>query len=141
MATPHSITTPRALARARQATDETSALRRAMERAVERLLNALDALDGDVDLEPALGSPEVGSVYNRRLAGTLDQRRWSIGDPEAAAAEREDVSEDEGAACEDEGGQDDREPDGPASCLHYASDGAGGDDQRRLLSISLTSAL
>ena len=107
------------------------ALRSRMERAVERLLDALDALDGDADMEPAIGSPEVGSVYNRRLAGTLDQRRWSVGDLAAAADEREDVSEDEGGACEDEGSFDDREWDLESLC-NWQDEG----DQTRLRTLA-----
>jgi len=34
-------------------------LRRRIEAAVERLLAALDAMDGDPDAEPSLGAPEV----------------------------------------------------------------------------------
>lgn len=86
-----------------------AALRRRMEKAVESLLAALDIMDGDADLEPALGSPEVGYGRRRRTAGTLDQRRWAAGDLAAAADEREDVSEDEGGACEDEGSFDEKE--------------------------------
>jgi hypothetical protein len=82
-----------------------------MERAVDALLAAMDAMDGDADLEPSLGSPEVGYGRRRRTAGTLDQRRWIAGNVAAAADEREDVSEDEGGASEDEGSYDEKEPD------------------------------
>ena len=120
MATPsHSTPAPRA--------KETAALRRRMERAVEALLAALDAMDGDPDLEPALGSPEVGHGRRRRTAGTLDQRRWSSGDLAAAADEREDVSEDEGGACEGEGDYDEKEPDLDHMC-NWQDEG----DQTRL---------
>ncbi len=82
-----------------------------MESALDRLLAAvdgvladLDALDGDGDLEPALGAPENpcmrfnpsifrdGQLIGWRPPG--DQRVWSEG---GNVDEREDVSEDEGA--------------------------------------------
>jgi hypothetical protein len=72
------------------------------EHVIQRLLDAAERLmwelakdEPDADLEPSLGS----------LAG--DQRRWAAG----ALDEREEVCEDEGAQCEDEGGEHDgREP-------------------------------
>lgn len=109
----------------------TAALRRRMEKAVEALLAAMDAMDGDADLEPALGSPEVGYGRRRRTAGTLDQRRWSIGDLAAAAGEREAVSEDEGGACEDEGSFDEKEPDLDHLC-NWQDEG----DQTRLQTLA-----
>lgn len=71
----------------------------------------LDALDGDADMEPSLGAPEVrvkcselfgpSGFFRTRLVGeTVDQRLWSEG---GDADEREAVSEDEGAQCDDEG--------------------------------------
>lgn len=101
-------------------------VRRRMEKAVEALLEALDAMDGDPDFEPALGSPEVGPGRRRRTAGTLDQRLWSIGDPSAAAAEREDVSEDEGGQVDAEQDDADSEPwlgatEGPTGSARWIS--------------------
>jgi hypothetical protein len=68
------------------------------EHVIQRLLDAAERLmwelaedEPDADLEPSLGS----------LAG--DQRRWAVG----ALDEREEVCEDEGAQCEDEGGEHD----------------------------------
>ena len=71
-----------------------------MERAVERLLAAMDAMDGDPDFEPMLGAGESGCWPS-------DQRRWIQG---GDTDEREAVSEDEGAQCEGEGDHDEREP-------------------------------
>ena len=59
-------------------------LRHRMERAVEKLLAALDALDGDPDLEPSL----AGGYW----AATSD-----------GGDDREMECEDEGAQCDDEG--------------------------------------
>ena len=50
-------------------------LRQRVEAAVERLIAALDAMDGDPDLEPSLGA--VGSSF---LAERADQRLWANGD-------------------------------------------------------------
>lgn len=76
-------------------------LRKRMERAVERMIAALDALDADAedleggDLEPSLGAPEQGRCYP-------DQSRWACsGD----TGERE--AEDE------HGGDVNDEPQGP----------------------------
>jgi hypothetical protein len=55
-----------------------------MERAVEKLLTALDAMDGDPDLEPSL----AGDYW----AATRD-----------GGDDREMECEDEGAQCDDEG--------------------------------------
>lgn len=74
-------------------------LRRQLEAAAERLADLLtatvaelDALDGDADLEPSTGAPED---HNRRA-----RRVWAEG---GDTDEREEASEDEGGACEDEG--------------------------------------
>lgn len=79
--------------------------RKLLEAALERLLAAvehviadLDALDGDPDLEPSLGS--------RILAPYESQARWSMG----ARDDREWDCEDEGAQCDDEGANHDAEP-------------------------------
>ncbi len=96
------------------------ACRSDLERLIEAAIAALDALDGDPDLEPAMGAPEPkrphGGEVGRLMADRanhmehtsaelqrlplLDQRHWAEG---AALDETEDVSEDEGAQCEDEG--------------------------------------
>lgn len=65
-------------------------LRAKCERAVDRLLAVLDAIDGDADLEPSLGSSEPGSPYS--FSG-LDQRHIA-----------------EGATDDREGPDDDLEP-------------------------------
>jgi hypothetical protein len=49
-----------------------------------------------------------------------DQRRWSQA-YDAADSEREDVSEDEGGACEDEGIPDDCEPE-TGECCNWGDD-------------------
>jgi hypothetical protein len=76
---------------------------------------------GQDDREPSLGS-----------TNPLDQREWAAGNPHAAL-DGEVESEDEGAACEDEGAQDDREPDEGHSVPDYADDGH---DQTRLANVS-----
>jgi hypothetical protein len=86
----------------------TPAFRVKLERAVERLLAKLDALDGDADLEdtgdaePSLGAPE-------RL-GRYAQDHWAA----SGTDDREEVCEDEGAQCDDEGCDPDREDGGDA---------------------------
>lgn len=98
------------------------ALRQRLEAAIAQALDVLDALDGDPDLEdgaddePVLSVPEVGGGYSWRARGQPvfvprldDAKRWAEGND---VGEREDVSEDEGGACEDEGADTgDREPD------------------------------
>lgn len=99
-----SLSTPaRALHRAPTARQRRQVLESALDRlldAVEAALADLDALDGDPDVEPTLGSPIPYA--------SVSQVHWAAGGDQD---EREDVSEDEGGACEDEGGQDEREPD------------------------------
>ena len=88
-----------------------------MERTIERLLAAVDALlaqldqeDGDADLEPALGS-------NGGMSASHNQTYWAGGSVD-----------DHEEACEDEGAQDEREPD-PSDCVpNYHPE-----DQRRVL--------
>lgn len=82
-------------------TTSQSPLRRRMERAVERLLAAMDAMDGDPDFEPSLGS--LGSSI-----ALQSQTSWAFGGDQG---EREAVCEDEGAQCEDEGHDSDTEQD------------------------------
>lgn len=74
-------------------------LRAAAEARVEQLLALLDALDGDPDLEPNLGSNTQHQ--------SLNQEGWAwTGDDD-----REVECEDEGAQCDDEGAdQGDDEP-------------------------------
>lgn len=95
--------------------------RQVLENALERLLGAvdiiladLDALDGDADLEPSLGSLAFSQA-------TVSQTGWADG----GTSDLEDDCEDEGAACEDEGHDSDRETDDhPPSVPYYADDGA-----------------
>lgn len=96
----HAYSTPAraAQSRGRRAVD---IHREFLERALDRLLTAaeavvadLDALDGDADLEPTLGSGAASPFES--------QRRWAAGyDP--LDSKRELVCEDEGAQCEGEG--------------------------------------
>ena len=62
----------------------------------DRELDETDDEDGG-DNEPTLGAPERGGWY-------VSQEHWADG--AKGDHEREDVSEDEGAACEDEGSAD-----------------------------------
>lgn len=107
--------------------------RQRLEAAVEAAIAALDAFDGDPDLEPSLGSPEPGYGRRRRTKGTLDQRLWSAGDRGEAGEEREEVSEDEGGACEGEGDHDEREPDDYHMVVSYPLLDDGTPDQSRPL--------
>lgn len=60
-------------------------LRARMEAAVEHLLALLDALDGDPDEEPILGSPEIGLTRNFQTPDgawhqmPMTQERWVAG--------------------------------------------------------------
>jgi hypothetical protein len=62
---------------------------------IERLIDMLDALDGDENLEPSLGAPEnhPGGYKDSDADG------WKAKN----ADDREEACEDEGAQCEDEG--------------------------------------
>ena len=100
-------------------------LQRALERLEdlrEQLITKLDALEGDPDLEPALGAN-----------GLMDQTRWADGSPALMAyADLEeqceggggdDACEDEAGACEDEGADTDREPDHEHEACHWQDEG------------------
>lgn len=76
-------------------------LRNRMAQAVEILIAAMDAIDGDPDMEPSLGSVGAEIVY-------FDQRKWAQG----VTDDREVECEDEGAQCDDEGHDSDTEPNG-----------------------------
>lgn len=113
-------------------------LRARMAEAVERLLEVIDAIDGDPDMEPSLGSvyqpsiwyPDVpwaqGVTDDREADGddlefTGDENEPSLGAPENPRSQldwargegenREEECEDEGAQCDDEGVDTDSEPD------------------------------
>lgn len=85
---------------------EIGSLRRRMQRAIDDLIAALDALDGDADFEsanddePSLGWPGDG----RGAAGRLDGPAFDAGDDdrELDAADDED-GHDRELCCEDEG--------------------------------------
>lgn len=70
--------------------------RKDKEALVEVLISSLDQADGDSDLEPLLGAPEVREYHERRghvwARGATDDRE---GDP--GCDDREDVCEDEGS--------------------------------------------
>ncbi len=67
--------------------------------AAQRLIDLLDQIDGDPDFEPSLGSVGASNPH------------WMPGAPWAQGAndDREEVSEDEGAQCDDEGFDSDSE--------------------------------
>jgi hypothetical protein len=138
---------PQAVARVPRRASARINLRQQLEQAVEAAIAALDALDGDADLEPAVGAPESpcarfapsrfspeGRVLGRLRPG--DQRHWAEG---GDCGEREDLCEDEGAQCDDEGVSGyldpDREPDADAEpdneheACHWQDEG----DQTRLI--------
>lgn len=83
-------------------------LRRKLEQAanklcgvLDRLIAEMDALDGDADFEPSLGS--VGAPVSYYSGG-----EWAQG----VTDDREMECEDEGAQCDDEGHDSDTEPNG-----------------------------
>lgn len=120
-------TPARATHRAPTARQRRKVLETALDRllgVVEAVLADLDALDGDADLEPSLGAPIPYA--------SVSQVHWAAGGDQD---EREDVSEDEGGACEDEGGQDEREPENYYSC-NWQDEG----DQTRLRQLPTYSA-
>lgn len=90
--------------------------RKLLEAALDRLLGAvdgvlaeLDAMDGDADFEPSLGAPERHpALYNVFDPRRSSQDLWSAG---GDSDEREDLCENEGGQCEDEGHDSDREAD------------------------------
>ncbi|MCW6506883.1 hypothetical protein [Lichenifustis flavocetrariae] len=93
--------------------------RKQAEAAIEILIEALDALDGDPEVEPTLGSPE-GWMGTSSLGGscvvtvgTLDQRRWAAGKRSPKFDDCEPVCEDEGACIQSQ--PHDEEPDNEPS--------------------------
>lgn len=87
-------------------------LRRAIEAELDRMIELLDALDGDPDLEPSLGAPEVLSrlcIWSQVDTGT-SQLNWARGNSEDLEDEHDGTEPD-----------DDREPD-----LGWANYGAQG---------------
>ncbi|HWJ74680.1 MAG TPA: hypothetical protein VNX29_16075 [Kaistia sp.] len=83
---------------------ETGTLRRRMQAAVDALIEALDALDGDADLEPAnddepsLGWPGVGHGAAGRLDGPAydsgdDDREFDDADDEDGGDAESDIAE------------------------------------------------
>lgn len=70
----------------------TPSLRATLATTIENLINLLDEIEGDPDAEPTLGAPERGGWY-------VSQEHWTDG--ACGDHEREDVSEGEGAACDD----------------------------------------
>ena len=120
-------------------------LRAALEDAIIRAIGALDALDGDPDLEPSLAGfnplgnfddreaddagvsadeePSLGSLGGTARSGG-SQRGWAGGatsDLEEEHDGREPQCDDEGAQCEDEGSyrDGDDEPDDSGFALTY----------------------
>lgn len=79
-------------------------LRVKLERAIDRLMLALDDLDGDPDLEPSLGWNEVAANASQAVRA----RAQPLGGPEWT--DLEDACEDEGMIDED-AEHDGREPD------------------------------
>ncbi len=70
-----------------------------LENMIEAAISRLDEMDGDPDLEPMLGANDSGWH-----CGSHWPAEWADHSPNSAALDEcEDVSEDEGAACEDEG--------------------------------------
>ncbi len=75
-------------------------------RLIDRLINVLDDIDGDPDLEPAGDDEPSLSAAVPILSWHGSQDAWLQGPDD----DREDESEDEGAQCDDEGHDSDREP-------------------------------
>lgn len=94
-------------------------LRDSIEDEIERLIAMLDALETDVDLEP-VGDDEPILGWPDRLVGYGVARRFTGSNDD----EREEVCEDEGAQCDDEGVEDSGIADPDA--LHSEEVGAGG---------------
>ena len=92
------------------------ALRIQLEAAVERAIAALDAFDGDADLEPSMGFSDSSWLY--------DQRRWIA---ERDASDREWECEDEGAQCEDEGTYRDGDDELSLCGITFSANGTDGE--------------
>ena len=74
-------------------------------RLIDRLVTALDEIDGDPDLEPSLAHPELAAGLSQHL----QERTLPLWHPHETDLEEE--CEGEGAQCEDEGAEHDgREP-------------------------------
>lgn len=71
--------------------------RQQLTRLISRLIDTLDEIDGDPDLEPALGFSELQPYESQAHAAKLAP----IGGPEWT--DLEEACEDEGAQCDDEG--------------------------------------
>lgn len=73
-------------------------VRTLIEQAIEGLLQLLDDLDGDADLEPTLGAPEVGLPdFTRYLCRTFEgttQEHWSGGRGDLEEEEQHDAEYD-----------------------------------------------
>ena len=95
--------------RHRQRARRATTLRQRLEEAVERAIAALDAYDGDADLEPSMGASEAVCVQ-----WPTDQRHWAQG----SGDEREQE-------CEGEGDYDEREPSCSGSLTGSANSAAG----------------
>lgn len=85
----------------------TPSLRKHIERAIESLLALLDTIDGDPDLEPSLGAPEVslpdviGFVPSRFRS--TSQEHWSDGRGDEEQEEQHDAEDDPAEAGHTEG--------------------------------------
>lgn len=110
----------------------------------DRLVAKLDAMDADADLEPSLSALDGWDQRHRSDGPTddreddagdlepslgsldrIDQRAWACGgcsDLEYEHDGREPCCEDEGAQCDDEGIDADREPDCDETC-HWQDEG------------------
>lgn len=86
-------------------TTSLSETRAALENLIEAAIARLDELDGDPDLEPNIGASESDC-----LCGSDWPPAWVVQRSADLPDECEAVSEDEGAACDDEGVEDDHEP-------------------------------
>lgn len=86
-----------------QVSDSRPLTRKEMEAEIERLIDILDAMDGDTDLEDGGDSEPWLGAANAHAGG------WRGSYGEGFADDREEVSEDEGCDCEDEASQCDDE--------------------------------
>ena len=84
-------------------------IRPVLEFEIERLIDMLDSLDDDPDLEstgdeePWLGAPEGPQYLNGRGTNWHGLNSQGNDDREDDGDDLEEVSEDEGAQCDDEG--------------------------------------
>ena len=85
-------------------------IRSRMEAAIERLIETLDAMDGDPDLEPSLGSPERHPSHFATLnCRYSSQAMWADG---GDADEREEEDEHGGDVLDEPHDRDPDEPNG-----------------------------